>query len=368
MASASPRAHLEPLESNRSLRRTGSLHEQRLKWHSRAGSLKAADVDCSRQHPRADTPTSGSGSPSCASACSWRSSTSRSWPPRCRRSRRRSASPPDQMSWVQTAYLIAEVIAIPLTGFLTRGSAMRWLFVIGVSVFTLASLGCAAQRRLRPADRLARDPGLLGRHPDPGGLLGRLPAVPASAGRASRRRSPASLAVLAPTVGPIVGGWITETYSWHWLFLINLAPGIVWPPSVRRLLLPRERAEPGLAATPRPASPRPDGARAGRAGDRAEGGAARGWALAAGPRPAGPERCVRRRLRPAHAWRPETPVVDLRTFADRNFAIGCAAQLRSGDRPVRLGLSDAGLPGLRARPRPLAIGDDHAGHRRWPSC
>jgi DHA2 family multidrug resistance protein len=35
------------------------------------------------------------------------------------------------------------------------------------------------------------------------------------------------LAVLAPTVGPIVGGWITETYSWHWLFLINFVPGIV---------------------------------------------------------------------------------------------------------------------------------------------
>ena len=36
-----------------------------------------------------------------------------------------------------------------------------------------------------------------------------------------------ALAVLAPTVGPIVGGWITETYSWHWLFLINVAPGLL---------------------------------------------------------------------------------------------------------------------------------------------
>src|SRR6202167_6613293 len=50
---------------------------------------------------------------------------------------------PDQMSWVQTAYLIAEVIAIPLTGFLTRTLSMRWLFVAAVSVFTLASIGCA---------------------------------------------------------------------------------------------------------------------------------------------------------------------------------------------------------------------------------
>ena len=51
---------------------------------------------------------------------------------------------PDQMSWVQTAYLIAEVIAIPLTGILTRTLSMRWLFVLAISIFTLASLGCAA--------------------------------------------------------------------------------------------------------------------------------------------------------------------------------------------------------------------------------
>src|SRR6202044_3078047 len=52
--------------------------------------------------------------------------------------------PRDQMSWIQTVYLIAEVIAIPLTGFLTRLLTMRWLFVITVSVFTIASIGCAA--------------------------------------------------------------------------------------------------------------------------------------------------------------------------------------------------------------------------------
>ena len=52
--------------------------------------------------------------------------------------------PPDQMSWVQTAYLIAEVVAIPLTGFLTRLLSMCWLFVLSISVFTLASVGCAA--------------------------------------------------------------------------------------------------------------------------------------------------------------------------------------------------------------------------------
>src|SRR3954449_5740737 len=50
---------------------------------------------------------------------------------------------PDAMSWIQTAYLIAEVIAIPLTGLFTRVLTLRWLFVVAVSVFTLASIGCA---------------------------------------------------------------------------------------------------------------------------------------------------------------------------------------------------------------------------------
>src|SRR3954469_7486103 len=50
---------------------------------------------------------------------------------------------PDAMSWIQTAYLIAEVIAIPLTGLFTRVMTLRWLFVAAISVFTLASIGCA---------------------------------------------------------------------------------------------------------------------------------------------------------------------------------------------------------------------------------
>src|SRR6201994_819011 len=49
----------------------------------------------------------------------------------------------DAMSWIQTAYLIAEITAIPLTGWLTRALTLRWLFVAAISLFTLASIGCA---------------------------------------------------------------------------------------------------------------------------------------------------------------------------------------------------------------------------------
>ena len=56
---------------------------------------------------------------------------------------------PDAMSWIQTGYLIAEVIAIPLTGLFTRVLSLRWLFAVAVSLFTFASIGRALSGALR---------------------------------------------------------------------------------------------------------------------------------------------------------------------------------------------------------------------------
>jgi DHA2 family multidrug resistance protein len=147
------------------------------------------------------------------------------------------AIPADQMSWVQTAYLIAEVVAIPLTGFLTRMLSMRLLFVLATLIFTLASLGCAASSSFTVLIAWRVLQGFSG------GTL--IPAVFAAVFLLfpARRQNVATmlagvLAVLAPTAGPIVGGWITDTYSWHWLFLINILPGIA-ATIVAFLLLPR---------------------------------------------------------------------------------------------------------------------------------
>ena len=124
----------------------------------------------------------------------------------------------DQMSWVQTSYLIAEIIAIPLTGFLTRAFTMRWLFVIAVSAFTLASIACALSGSFETLILWRVVQGFSG------GTL--IPAVFSAVFLIFplRLQSVATtiagvLAVLAPTVGPVVGGWLTETYSWQWLFL-----------------------------------------------------------------------------------------------------------------------------------------------------
>ena len=134
--------------------------------------------------------------------------------------------PQDQLSWLQTSYLIAEVIAIPLTGWLVRLLSLRGLFVAADIGFTLASLGCASSFDLAPLLIFRVIQGFCG-----GALI---PVVFTSVFTMFPERSRllattvgGVFAMLAPTVGPVVGGYITETYSWHWLFLINLGPGIV---------------------------------------------------------------------------------------------------------------------------------------------
>jgi DHA2 family multidrug resistance protein len=144
----------------------------------------------------------------------------------------------DAMSWVQTAYLIAEVVAIPLTGLFTRVLTLRWLVAAAVALFTLASIGCAYSGGFSVLLVFRVVQGFAG------GVL--IPAVFTAVFLLFPHRLHAHattiggvVAVLAPTVGPIVGGWITETWSWPWLFLVNVIPGLIVT-SVTPFLLPRQ--------------------------------------------------------------------------------------------------------------------------------
>jgi MFS transporter, DHA2 family, multidrug resistance protein len=150
----------------------------------------------------------------------------------------------DKMSWIQTSYLIAEVIAIPLTGVLTRALTMRWLSVTTTAAFTLASIGCAFSGTFEMLLFWRVVQGFAG------GLL--IPQVFAAGFALFRGRGQASattiagvLAVMAPTLGPVVGGWITSTYDWPWLFLINVVPGLT-AIAAAVLALPRGRPAFGL--------------------------------------------------------------------------------------------------------------------------
>jgi MFS transporter, DHA2 family, multidrug resistance protein len=130
-----------------------------------------------------------------------------------------------EISWVQTSYLIAEVIAIPLSGFLSRAFGTRYLFAISASGFTIASFLCGFATTIEQMIVWRAIQGFLG--------AGMIPTVFASAYTVFPRSKfyivgpiIGLVATLAPTIGPTVGGLITDAMSWHWLFFINIIPGI----------------------------------------------------------------------------------------------------------------------------------------------
>ncbi|MBN8968813.1 MAG: DHA2 family efflux MFS transporter permease subunit [Rhizobiales bacterium] len=131
----------------------------------------------------------------------------------------------NEVSWVQTSYLIAEVIAIPLSGFLSRAFGTRILFALSAAGFTAASFLCGLTSSIEQMILWRAVQGFLG--------AGMIPTVFASAYTIFPRSKFAVVtpviglvATLAPTIGPTIGGYITDAMSWHWLFFINVVPGI----------------------------------------------------------------------------------------------------------------------------------------------
>src|SRR5580704_4960958 len=131
----------------------------------------------------------------------------------------------DEIPWVQTAYLIAEVIAIPLSGFLSRALGTRVMFATAAAGFTIASLICGFTSSMGQMIVWRAIQGFIG-----GGMI---PTVFASIYTIFPRSKQQMfvpiiglVATLAPTIGPTVGGYLTDVGSWHWLFFINVIPGI----------------------------------------------------------------------------------------------------------------------------------------------
>jgi MFS transporter, DHA2 family, multidrug resistance protein len=131
----------------------------------------------------------------------------------------------DQISWVQTAYLVAEIIMIPLSGWLTRVFSTRWLFTASAAGFTGASVLCGLAWNIESMIVFRALQGLLG--------ASMIPTVFTSSFhyfQGPRRVYSAAvigtIATVAPTLGPVIGGFITDTLDWRWLFYVNLVPGI----------------------------------------------------------------------------------------------------------------------------------------------
>jgi MFS transporter, DHA2 family, multidrug resistance protein len=135
-----------------------------------------------------------------------------------------SASP-DEISWVQTAYLIADVVMVPLSGMLSRLLSTRLLFVTAALGFTGASVLCATATSLGQMILYRAMQGFCG-----GAITPLVFPVVYTKFRGPRL---ATLMViisvilnLSSTLGPTIGGFLTDTLSWHWLFLVNIVPGI----------------------------------------------------------------------------------------------------------------------------------------------
>ena len=132
----------------------------------------------------------------------------------------------DEIAWVQTSYLIAEVIMIPLSGTLARILSTRVLFSICAAGFTIASALCATATSIEQMIVYRAIQGFIG-----GGMIPSVFAAAFTIFPPSKRAivSPiiGLVATLAPTIGPTVGGYLSHAFSWHWLFLVNIVPGIL---------------------------------------------------------------------------------------------------------------------------------------------
>lgn len=133
---------------------------------------------------------------------------------------------PNQGTWVITSFAVSNAIAVPLTGWLTQRFGQVRLFLASVLLFTLASLLCgmAPSIELLIAARIVQ-----------GAVAG--PMIPLSQALllSSYPKAKGGVALsiwsittlVAPVIGPILGGWISDNYSWPWIFLINVPVGLL---------------------------------------------------------------------------------------------------------------------------------------------
>src|SRR5215469_14780276 len=132
----------------------------------------------------------------------------------------------DDGEWVLTSYLAANAIILPITGWLSAHLGRRNYFLASIAIFTLSSLLCGMAGSLGQLILFRVMQGLAGGGLQPssqGVLLDAFP--PEKQGMAMTLFGFAAL--IAPVVGPTLGGWITDSYSWRWVFLINVPVGLL---------------------------------------------------------------------------------------------------------------------------------------------
>jgi DHA2 family multidrug resistance protein len=131
----------------------------------------------------------------------------------------------DQSTWVLTSYLVSNAIILPISGWLAGTLGRKRFFMICLTVFTLSSFLCGLAPSLEALLFFRVLQGAGG-----GGLQPMAQAILADTFPPQQRGLAFALygitAIMAPTIGPTLGGWITFNYSWRWIFFINLPVGL----------------------------------------------------------------------------------------------------------------------------------------------
>ena len=132
----------------------------------------------------------------------------------------------DESTWVLTSYLVSNAIVLPITGWFANAFGRKRFFMSCLVIFTLSSLLCGVASSLGAIILFRVLQGVGG-----GGLQPMAQAILADTFPPQQRGLAFALygitAIIAPTIGPTLGGWITDNYTWRWIFFINLPVGIL---------------------------------------------------------------------------------------------------------------------------------------------
>ena len=135
------------------------------------------------------------------------------------------SSSQNESTWVLTSYLVTNAVVMPISGWLSNTFGRKRFFLVCIAGFTIASLLCGLAPNLASLITLRAVQGAAG-----GGLQPSGQAILADSFPPEKRGMASAIygiaAVVAPTVGPTLGGWITDNYNWRWIFLINVPVGV----------------------------------------------------------------------------------------------------------------------------------------------
>lgn len=130
----------------------------------------------------------------------------------------------DEISWIPTSYLVAEIVVIPLTGWLSAAFSLKKYLMVNSILFVLFSICCGQTHSLDLMILFRVAQGFTGGVLIPLSFVAILTYLPPS-------KQPVGMALFtvtatfAPAIGPLIGGWLTDNYGWPFIFYMNAIPG-----------------------------------------------------------------------------------------------------------------------------------------------